>query len=199
MSSAHSGLAIDAGAPGAVHDARGRAGVLLLILSEISFFSVFLVAYLFYIGRSLNGPYPADLLEFPVLGTVCLLSSSVTIMLATRALGSNAVGRFGAWLFVTFALGVSFLVLTALEWQHLMQNGLTIRTNLFGTTYYSLVGFHAAHVTLGAGIMGLLLVLTSRGAVTRVHSERVELFSWYWHFVDGVWVAVATVVYIIGV
>jgi cytochrome c oxidase subunit 3/cytochrome o ubiquinol oxidase subunit 3 len=199
MSSAHGDLAIDAGARGAVHDARGRAGVLLLILSEISFFSVFLVAYLFYIGRSLNGPYPAELLEFPVLGTICLLGSSGTIMLATRALGANAIGRFRVFLFVTFALGASFLVLTALEWQHLIQNGLTIRTNLFGTTYYSLVGFHAAHVTLGVGIMGLLLVLSSRGDITRAHTERVELFSWYWHFVDSVWIAVVAVVYVIGV
>jgi cytochrome c oxidase subunit 3 len=199
MSSAHGDLAIEAGIPGAVHDARGRVGVLLLILSEISFFSVFLVAYLFYIGKSLNGPYPAELLELPVLGTVCLLSSSVTIMLATRALALNAIGRFALFLFVTFALGAAFLVLTALEWQHLMQNGLTIRTNLFGTTYYSLVGFHAAHVTLGVGIMGLLLLLSSRGAVTGAHGERVELFSWYWHFVDVVWIAVVTVVYVIGV
>ena len=115
MSSAHGELAIGADAPGAVHDARGRAGVLLLILSEISFFSVFLVAYLFYIGRSLNGPYPAELLEFPVLGTVCLLGSSVTIVGATRALGANAVGRFGALMFVTFALAATFLVLTGLN------------------------------------------------------------------------------------
>lgn len=198
MSSAQPEAAI-ASAPGGVHDDRGRVGVLLLILSESAFFSVFLVAYLFYIGKSLHGPYPAELLEFPVLGTISLLGSSVTIVLATRALAAGAIGRFGALLFATFALGATFLVLTGIEWRDLFANGLTIRTNLFGTTFYSLVGFHAAHVTLGVLVMGLLLVLSARGAVTRAHAERVELFSWYWHFVDVVWIFVATVVYVVGV
>jgi cytochrome c oxidase subunit 3 len=180
--------------------ARGRVGMALLILGESSFFAVFLVAYLFYIGKSRTGPQPADVLHFPVFGTICLLSSSATIMLAVRDLGRGELARFGAALFVTFALGAAFLVLTGVEWHRLIfEEGLTIRSNLFGTTFYSLVGFHAAHVTVGVGIMALILALGALGHVSREHAERVEVFSWYWHFVDAVWVAVLTVVYIVGV
>ena len=197
MSSAVEGVALE---EFAVRDDRGRAGMLLLILGETTFFGIFLVAYLFYIGKSQVGPYPAEVLEFPLLGTICLLASSVTIMPAVKALARGAVGRFAALLFATFALGAAFLVITGLEWQYLIfEHGLTIRTNLFGTTYYSLVGFHAAHVTLGVGIMGLIVALALRGHVASEHAERIEIFSWYWHFVDGVWIAVLTVVYIVGV
>jgi cytochrome c oxidase subunit 3/cytochrome o ubiquinol oxidase subunit 3 len=184
----------------AIRDHRGRAGMGLLILSESTFFSVFLVAYLFYIGKSQNGPFPADVLDFPVFGTICLLSSSLTIMAAVRSLGRGELGRFFAALFVSFVLGAAFLAFTAAEWQRLIfHDGLTIRTNLFGTTYYSLVGFHAAHVTLGVWVMGLILVLAAVGSVSTEHTERVELFSWYWHFVDVVWIAVLTVVYVVGI
>jgi cytochrome c oxidase subunit 3 len=184
----------------ALRDDRGRVGMLLLILGESSFFAIFLVAYLFYIGKSLGGPTPAEVLRFPILGTLCLLTSSVSIVLSVRALARGEVARFATALFVTFALGAAFLVFTGLEWQRLIfHDGLTLRTNLFGTTYYSLVGFHAAHVTLGVLIMGLILGLALRGHVSSEHAERVEVFSWYWHFVDGVWIAVLTVVYIVGV
>lgn len=186
---------------GAVHpDDRGKAGVLLLILSETTFFSVFLVAYLFYIGKSLDGPYPSDVLQLPVFATIALLSSSVTIVFAVKDLERGEVGRFAVGLLATLVLGGIFIAMTAAEWRELIfEHGLTIRTNLFGTTYFSLVGFHAAHVTIGLVIMGLLLLATSLGHVKAVHAARVDLFSWYWHFVDAVWIAVLTVVYIVGV
>jgi len=184
----------------ALRDDRGRVGMLLLILGESSFFAIFLVAYLFYLGRSLGGPTPADVLEFPAVGTLCLLTSSVSIVLSVRALARGEIARFAAALFATLALGAAFLVATGIEWQRLIfEDGLTLRTNLFGTTYYSLVGFHAAHVTLGVLIMSLILALALRGHVSSEHAERVEVFSWYWHFVDVVWIAVLTVVYIVGV
>ena len=140
---------------GAVHgDGRGKAGVLLLILSETTFFAVFLVAYLFYIGKSLYPPYPAEVLSLPVFATIALLSSSVTIVFAVRDLERGDVGRFGVGLFATVLLGAIFIAMTAAEWNELIyEHGLTIKTNLFGTTFFSLVGFHAAHVTLGVGIM----------------------------------------------
>ena len=186
---------------GAVHgDGRGKAGVLLLILSETTFFAVFLVAYLFYIGKSLHPPYPADVLELPLFATIALLSSSVTIVFAVRDLERGDVGRFGVGLFVTLVLGAIFLGMTAVEWHELIGvHGLTIRTNLFGTTYFSLVGFHAAHVTIGLGIMAALLLATGLGHVKPVHAARIDLFSWYWHFVDVVWIAVLIVVYVVGV
>jgi cytochrome c oxidase subunit 3/cytochrome o ubiquinol oxidase subunit 3 len=79
-----------------------------------------------------------------------------------------------------------------------VEHGLTIGTNLFGTTFYSLVGFHAFHVTVGVIILTLLSVFSWSGALRLTHAEHVELVSWYWHFVDGVWLVVLTVVYVVG-
>ena len=178
---------------------RGRVGMASLIAAESAIFTIFVVAYLFYVGKDVSGPTPKDVLEVPVVGTICLLSSSLTIHLAVRALRAAKIGAFGLWWFVTMALGAIFLIGTGLEWHRLIyERGLTINTNLFGTTYYSLVGLHAFHVTAGlAGIL-LVMVLTLVGKVQAEHSERVEVFSLYWHFVDVVWVIVFTVVYVIG-
>jgi len=178
---------------------RGRAGVIGFIVAETSLFAVFVVAYLFYIGKSPTGPYPKDVLELPILGTICLLSSSVAVALASHALAAGRIARAGAWLFVTVVLGAAFLASTAQEWHRLIdERGFTIGTNLFGTTFYPLVGLHASHVILGLVMLSLCLVFVCSGALTTVHAARVELVSWYWHFVDGVWVVVFTVVYVVG-
>ena len=178
---------------------RGRVGMVCLIVAEASLFAVFVVAYLFYLGKSLTGPFPKDVLSVPVLGTVCLLSSSVTVALGARALARGGVGRCGGWFLVTVLLGAVFLAGTAAEWSRLiMREGLTVSTNLFGTTYYALVGLHASHVVVGLVMLALITVFSWSRALRPVHAERVELVSWYWHFVDGVWVVVLTVVYVIG-
>ena len=164
-----------------------------------AFFSIFVTAYVFYIGKSLTPPYPRDVLSYPIFNTICLLSSSVTIALASSALRSGLMRRFALLWFITLALGVEFLVGTGLEWHRLIYHaGLTIRTNLFGTTYYSLVGLHAIHVTIGACAIALVMALTLTGAVRQEHAERIELLSWYWHFVDAVWVVVFMTVYVVG-
>ena len=96
-------------------------------------------------------------------------------------------------------LAVAFLTGTAAEWFRLiMRDGLTVSTNLFGTTYYALVGLHASHVVVGLVMLALITVFAWSRALRPVHAERVELVSWYWHFVDAVWVVVLTVVYVIG-
>ena len=179
---------------------RGRVGMACLIFGESTFFSVFVVAYLFYIGKSATGPQPADVLEFPTLATVCLLSSSLTAGVAVKALARGKITRMALGLAATVALGSAFIIETAREWARLMgDHGLTIGTNLFGTTFYSLVGFHAAHVILGLLMLSLVLGLALAGRVNAGHSERVEMVSWYWHFVDAVWIVVLTTVYIVGV
>ena len=178
---------------------RGRVGMACMILTESALFTIFVVAYLYYVGKSLSGPYPRDVLDIPVLATIALLSSSITITLAVRALRAGQDGAFKLWWFITIALGAFFLVATAVEWGGLIyDHNLTIWTNLFGTTYYTLVGFHAGHVTVGLLMLGLVLVLGLRGAVRAAHAERVEVLSWYWHFVDAVWVVVFITVYVIG-
>ncbi len=178
---------------------RGRVGMASLIAAESAIFTIFVVAYLFYVGKDVSGPTPKDVLEVPIVGTICLLSSSLTIHLAVRALRAAKIRAFGLWWFVTMALGAIFLIGTGREWHRLIyERGLTINTNLFGTTYYSLVGLHAFHVTAGLTGILLVMVLTLVGKVQAEHSERVEVFSLYWHFVDVVWVIVFTVVYVIG-
>jgi cytochrome c oxidase subunit 3 len=173
--------------------------VIGFIVAETSLFAVFVVAYHFYIGKSLTGPSPREVLELPIVGTICLLSSSISVALATQALATGRIARAGSWLFVTVVLGLAFLGSTAREWRHLiLERGLTIGTNLFGTTFYPLVGLHASHVILGLFMLSLCVVFAWSGALKAVHAERVELVSWYWHFVDGVWVVVFTVVYVIG-
>ncbi len=178
---------------------RGRVGMYCLITAEAAIFTIFVVAYLFYVGKSLSGPTPQQVLRVPILFTVCLLSSSVTIHSAVQSLRNGKRPAFMGWWFLTFALGASFLVGTALEWRRLIHEyELTIRTNLFGTNYYSLVGLHAFHVTMGLTAILIVLLLTLSGAVNRAHAERVHVLSLYWHFVDAVWVVVFLVVYVIG-
>ena len=176
-----------------------KAGVIGLILTESALFTIFVTAYLFYIGKSASGPYPKDVLELPILATICLLSSSVTVVLAEHAFRRGHNGGFRLWWLITILLAVAFLGSTAIEWRRLIfRDNLTISTNLFGTTFYSLVGLHASHVIVGLTLLVLVLILSLRGSVTRAHAEHVEMLSWYWHFVDGIWIIVFTVVYIIG-
>lgn len=182
-----------------VSERRGTVGMIGLIAAESAIFTIFVVAYLFYIGQSVSGPQPANVLSPPLVLTICLLSSSVTVHAGVKALRHGRVGRFTAWWIATLALGVVFLAGTGVEWQRLITvNGLTISTNLFGTTYYSLVGLHAFHVTVGVIILALASLLALFGFVTPRDAPRSEVFSLYWHFVDAVWVVVFLVVYVVG-
>jgi cytochrome c oxidase subunit III len=178
---------------------RRKVAVLCLICTEAALFTIFVVAYIFYIGKSLTGPYPAQELEIPILATICLLSSSVTVVLAERAFRRGRTGGFQLWWLITILLAAIFLGSTASEWQRLIfKNHLTVSTNLFGTTFYSIVGLHASHVIVGLILLVLVLILSLRGYVRQAYAEHIEMLSWYWHFVDAVWVVVFTVVYVIG-
>jgi len=178
---------------------RGAVGVACLIIAESAVFIIFVVAYIFYLGKSISGPGPRDVLELPILSTICLLSSSLTVYFAVAALRKNQVRLCSLWLAATVLLGGVFLVSTAREWYQLIyKDGLTIRTNLFGTTFYSLVGLHATHVIVGLIILTLALAFALLGRMRGKHAERLEILSLYWHFVDAVWVVVFTVVYVLG-
>lgn len=178
---------------------RGRVAMYCLIIAESAIFTIFVVAYIYNIGRSLTGPTPGDVLEVPIFNTICLFSSSATIWLSERALERNQIKRFGAWWALTFILGLIFIIGTGIEWHRLIyHDGLTISTNLFGTTFYSLVGLHASHVIIGLIGLSIVLIFTLTGHVRQEHSERVQVLALYWHFVDAIWVVVFTVVYIVG-
>ena len=178
---------------------KGNVGMACLIVAESAIFTIFVVAYLYYVGKSLSGPTPREVLETPIFFTVCLLSSSLTIHFAGSVLERGKERAFLAWWLFTIVLGGLFMYGTGREWYRLIyEHGLTIATNLFGTTYYSLVGLHAFHVTVGLIMLSIVLLFGLAGRVGRDQAKRVGVLSLYWHFVDGVWVVVFIVVYVIG-
>jgi cytochrome c oxidase subunit III len=178
---------------------RGKVAMACLIIAESAIFTIFVVAYLFYIGKSLTGPTPREVLEIPIFFTICLLSSSLTIHYAGKFLARGERGTFSSLWSLTILLGGLFLFGTGREWHRLIyEHGLTISTNLFGTTYYSLVGLHAFHVTAGMIMLVIVAIFAFTGRVGREHSNRIEVLSLYWHFVDSVWVVVFVVVYVLG-
>ena len=178
---------------------KRRVGMTALIVGESAIFTIFVVAYVFYMGKSLSGPTPAQVLEVPILATICLLSSSLTILRAEKAIEDDRMGSFTVWLGATIALAAVFLTGTALEWKKLIyHDGLTISTNLFGTTYYSLVGLHAFHVSVGLIGLFAILVFALLGWLQQEYTKHVGVFAMYWHFVDAVWIIVFTVVYVVG-
>lgn len=178
---------------------RGSVGMACLITGESAIFAIFVVAYIFYIGKSLSGPTPVQVLDLPIFTTICLLSSSLTIWFAERALHKGALRVFSAWWALTILLAAIFLGGTAKEWYRLIyHDGFTVKTNLFGTTFYSLVGLHATHVIIGLIMLSLVLIFSLLGKIEQHHAQRIAALSMYWHFVDAVWVVVFTVVYVIG-
>jgi cytochrome c oxidase subunit III len=178
---------------------RGKVAMACLIIAESAIFTIFVVAYLFYTGKSLTGPTPGEVLETPIFFTICLLSSSLTIHYAGKFLQRGKRGTFLSLWSLTILLGGLFLFGTGREWYRLIYaHGLTISTNLFGTTYYSLVGLHAFHVTAGLLMLFIVAIFAFAGRVGTEQSRRVEVVSLYWHFVDAVWVVVFTVVYVLG-
>ena len=178
---------------------RSKVGMACLIIAESAIFTIFVVAYLYYVGRSLTGPTPREVLATPIFYTICLLSSSLSIHFAEKSLVRGGRGGFLGFWFLTIFLGGLFLFGTAREWHRLIyEHSLTISTKLFGTTYYSLVGLHAFHVTVGLIMLTIVFLFGLTGRVGSEQSTRVEVLSMYWHFVDAVWVVVFTVVYILG-
>jgi cytochrome c oxidase subunit 3/cytochrome o ubiquinol oxidase subunit 3 len=178
---------------------KGQWGMLSFLASEVAFFSTLIVTYITSVTASGPEPTPAILSLPLVIGTTaCLLSSSLTIHLAERRLRQGQPTRFKQWWGATIALGIAFLAGTAVELRGLIvEHGLTPSVNLFGSSYYTLVGFHAAHVTIGVIIMAAILWVQSSRTLPRPKEATVGLVAWYWHFVDAVWIVVFSVVYLV--
>ena len=170
--------------------------------SEAAFFGTLMMAYVYFLRQTIQGePNPGQVFRLPMVlaASACLFSSSATIYVAEKALRRNSQQAFLGWWGLTIVLGVLFLLGTMLEWKDLIGKwGLTISRNLFGTTYFTLVGFHALHVTIGVIAMSIVFGLARRRQITQRNETGVEVVSWYWHFVDGVWVVVFTLVYVVG-
>ena len=177
--------------------------MICLILTESALFAIFVVAYVYYMGKSLNPPFPRDVIPFPSktpwLASIALFASSFTIVYAEKMMHKLDRKGFLIWWGITMALGAYFVLYSFMEWHELIYHeGLTISVNVFGSTFYSLVGLHLSHVLVGLLLLGIIFVLTLFGKIPEDHIEHTEMISWYWHFVDGIWVVVLTLVYFIS-
>ena len=146
-------------------------------------------------------PAPKDIINpwgLPLLNTVLLVSSSVTLTLAHHALNKGQRGALKAWLGLTVVLGIAFLGFQAEEYIHAYKElGLTLGSGVYGATFFMLTGFHGAHVTIGTLILLVMLVRIVRGHFNAEHQFGFQAASWYWHFVDAVWVALFLFVYVL--
>ena len=177
---------------------RGRVGMCCLIVAESAIFTIFVVSYLYYAGKS-TGPTPREVLEIPIFISICLFSSSFTIVMGEKAIHRGNVKLFTGWLFATIVLGATFVIGSLREWYRLIyEHGVTISSSLFGTNFYSLVGLHLSHVIVGLTMLSLVLIFALFGSVKQQHAERIGVLALYWHFVDTVWVVVLSVVYFIA-
>ena len=170
--------------------------------SDCMFFGSLIATYLVYKGKSISGPLPEDVFSIPVtsVSTFVLLMSSMSMVMAYSALTRGNIKGFRIWIMSTAILGMTFLAFQTFEFRDFVQEGLTPRTNLFGTTFFTLTGFHGAHVTLGVvWLLSLFFYSFKRGGVTAERNLDVDLAALYWHFVDIVWIVIFTVVYLFGV
>ena len=171
----------------------------LFLGSECLFFGSLIAAYLLYRGRSEVGPYPEDVFDIPFtsVSAFVLLMSSVSMVLALAAIQRGDRRGLNVWLFTTPILGILFISGQAFEFTEFHRQGLGLDTNLFGTTFFVLTGFHGAHVTIGVVILLSIFARSLQGKVTQEKSLYVELAGLYWHFVDIVWIVIFTLVYLV--
>jgi cytochrome c oxidase subunit I+III len=177
---------------------KHKLAMVLFLLSEATFFALLILAYAYFRTLPENGPTPQGSLSPLVTGlfSLCLFSSSFTVWQAGRSLRRQEPRGLAVWLLATIVLGVAFLAGQGIEWAKLIRAGTTVSTNLFGTTFFTLTGFHGAHVLIGLAMLGALLGLAREGAFKGPQSAAVESISLYWHFVDGVWVVIFSLVYL---
>ena len=176
--------------------------MIVFLSSEVAFFGTLIMTYIYFLRQSMGGsPNPSEVFKLPMVlaASACLFSSSGTIHMAEKSLRRDSQSGFLAWRGLTILLGGLFLLGTGNEWYDLIvRHQLTISRNLFGTTYFTLVGFHALHVTIGVITMMIVWGLAQRRQITERNMTGVEVVSWYWHFVDAVWAVVFVLVYIVG-
>ena len=199
-----------------------KIAIWAFIGSECMLFTSLISTYLVYKGRSVNGPMPHTtcgpttnppcatelpaILDIPVTSasTFVLLMSSLTMVLALAAVENKGkpgwtglLASSKTWLLATAILGATFLGFQAYEFTAFVHEGLTIKTNLFGSTFFTLTGFHGAHVTAGVIWLGTLLAIDYKRGLEPADAINVDIAALYWHFVDVVWIAIFTLVYLI--
>ncbi len=167
--------------------------------SDCLFFGSLVATYLLYHGKSLVGPYPHEVFNIPYtsVSAFVLLMSSLTMVLALAAVQRGDLRGLKIWLLATALLGTIFLGGQFFEFSFFVHHGLTLKTNLFGTSFFTLTGFHGLHVAVGVVILLSFWVQAVRNKVTPKQHLNIELAGLYWHFVDIVWIVIFTVVYLV--
>ncbi len=171
----------------------------LFLASDCLFFGAFIAAYLLYRGKPQSGPGPKEMFDIPFTSATSfiLLMSSLTMVLALAAIQRGDHRRVRIWLFATAMLGATFIGGQVFEFTEFSRKGLDLSTNLFGSSFYVLTGFHGMHVAVGIIWLLSLWGLSSQGRLKQQHAEKVEVAGLYWHFVDVVWIVIFTVIYLV--
>lgn len=169
--------------------------------SDCLFFGALIASYVVYHGQSLTGPTPTEILNIPFtsVSTFVLLTSSLMMVLGLAAVQRDDQRSARLWLLATAGLGLVFLAGQVYEFSTFAHEGLTPSTNLFGTTFFTLTGFHGAHVTIGVIWLLAIVALSWRQGLGPDRALDVETAGLYWHFVDVVWIVIFTVVYLFSV
>lgn len=196
---AHAATVAHAHPPTATGLDTWKLGFWVFLGSETLFFGSLIGTYMVYKDTSIVGPYPVDILDIPLttISTFVLLMSSLAVVIALDYLqrGNRKAALF--WIMAIVVLGLGFLGFQAYEFTHFYHEGLTLQTNLFGSSFFILTGFHGAHVTVGVMWLLLLWIDCVRGRLGPENALRLEIAGLYWHFVDIVWIAIFTLIYLI--
>jgi len=191
--------AVEHGAPTSTGLSNAKLGMWAFLASECLLFGALISTFLLYRGRQVTGPTPQKLYDIPYtsVSSFVLLMSSLTMVLALAAIQRGDHAKLRTWLVATALLGMTFVGGQVYEFTRFVQDGMTIKTNVVASSFFTLTGFHGAHVTGGILMLLSLFGMSLDGRLPTEKSEAVELVGLYWHFVDIVWIVIFTVVYLI--
>ena len=176
-----------------------KLGMWVFLGSECLLFGGLISTYLLYQDRAIEGPLPKDLYDIPFtsVSSFVLLMSSLTMVLAVSAQMRGELPRARTWLIATALLGGIFISGQVYEFTAFVQEGMGFTTSLAASAFYTLTGFHGAHVTIGIIMLLSLVSASANGKIPKERAETVEIVGLYWHFVDVVWILIFTIVYLI--
>jgi heme/copper-type cytochrome/quinol oxidase subunit 3 len=176
---------------------KHKMGMALFLLSEVFFFALLILAYIFFNGTGGSGQSESLAPATAAIFTVFLLGSSGTLWLAERSLAREHTGGLRLWLLITIVLGAIFLIGQGREYALLIGENVTISSSLFGSSFFTLTGFHGLHVFSGLVALAIVLLLALRQPAAHAHATALETIGWYWHFVDVVWIVIFTIIYLL--
>lgn len=178
---------------------NNKMGMWVFIGSEVLFFGAFISTYLIYLNRTAAGPTAEEIFDIPFtsVSTFILLMSSLGMVLALAAIQQGDMRQFRIWTLATFLMGAVFLSGQVYEFTVFVEEGLTMTTSPFSSSFFVLTGFHGVHVFIGVLMLGAMWVASFSGHLTPKHSDAVENVGLYWHFVDVIWILIFTIIYLI--